>query len=51
MSEVLHGKVAPIRRMVEVQEGKEALLRRFAHSSHNMEAIDPALSPSVSDAA
>ena len=45
MRAVLHGKVAPIRRMVEVQEGKEALLRRFAHSSHNMEAIDPALSP------
>ena len=27
--------------MVEVQDGKEALLRRFAHSSHDMEAIAP----------
>lgn len=44
MSAVLRGELAPIRRMVEVQDGKEALLRRFAHSSHDMENC-PALSP------
>ena len=39
MSAVLRGKLAPIRRMVEVQEGKEALLKRFAHSSYRMRQL------------
>lgn len=47
MSAVLRGKLAPIRRMVEVQEGKVVLLKRFAHSSYRIKAIAPAWSRSV----
>src|ERR1017187_5679483 len=41
MSAVLRGKLAPIRRMVEVQQGKVVLLKRFAHSSYRIKAIAP----------
>jgi hypothetical protein len=41
MSAVLRGKLAPIRRMVEVQEGKVVLLKRFAHSPYRIKAIAP----------
>ena len=41
MSAVLRGKFAPIRRMVEVQERKVVLLKRFAHSSYRIKAIAP----------
>jgi hypothetical protein len=41
MSAVLRGKLAPIRRMIEVQEGEVVLLKRFAHSSYRIKAIAP----------
>src|SRR5260370_22717065 len=40
MSAVLRGRLAPIRRMIEVQEGEVVLLKRFAHSSYRIKAIN-----------